>query len=158
MLAKHRHASETPFKWRFAGGLMMDRLQWFFGAFLPPPPPPSSIEQKKQKNNNKNTQKQNKQSKKIIIKTTTKNVVKVGHPLANLSGSAHDLRRVEPDYILTIIMVMLTDEHTRMPRIILTKANCIGTISNESIPRAIISCYNIWLLKKLCNICSKFYQ
>ena len=26
MLGQHRHASETPFKWRFAGGPMMARL------------------------------------------------------------------------------------------------------------------------------------
>ena len=26
MLGHHRHASETPFKWRFAGGPMMARL------------------------------------------------------------------------------------------------------------------------------------
>ena len=26
MLGHHRHASETPFKWRFAGGPMMTRL------------------------------------------------------------------------------------------------------------------------------------
>ena len=26
MLGHHRHASETPFKWRFAGGPMMVRL------------------------------------------------------------------------------------------------------------------------------------
>ena len=31
----HRHASETPFKWRFAGGLMMARLYWY----LDPPSP-----------------------------------------------------------------------------------------------------------------------
>ena len=27
MLGHHRHASETPFKWRFAGGPMMARLK-----------------------------------------------------------------------------------------------------------------------------------
>ena len=29
MLGHHRHASETPFKWSFAGGPMMARLQWY---------------------------------------------------------------------------------------------------------------------------------
>ena len=31
----HRHASETPFIWRFAGGPMMAHLHWYFD-------PPSS--------------------------------------------------------------------------------------------------------------------
>ena len=35
MLGHRQHASETPFKWRFAGGLMMTRLQ----CFLDPPTP-----------------------------------------------------------------------------------------------------------------------
>ena len=35
MLGHHRHASETPFKWRFTGGPMMARLQWYFD---PPSP------------------------------------------------------------------------------------------------------------------------
>ena len=34
MLGHHLHASETPFKWRFAGGPMMARLYWYFD---PPP-------------------------------------------------------------------------------------------------------------------------
>ena len=35
-LLSHRpHANETPFKWRFAGGPMMARLKWIFGASLP---------------------------------------------------------------------------------------------------------------------------
>ena len=28
-LGHYRHASETPFKWRFAGGPMMARLLWY---------------------------------------------------------------------------------------------------------------------------------
>ena len=35
MLGHHRHASEAPFKWRFAGGPMVARLQWYFD---PPSP------------------------------------------------------------------------------------------------------------------------
>ena len=35
MLGHHRHASETPFQWRFAGGPMMARLWWY----LDPPSP-----------------------------------------------------------------------------------------------------------------------
>ena len=30
MKGHHRNASETPFKWRFAGGSMMARLNWYF--------------------------------------------------------------------------------------------------------------------------------
>ena len=30
MLDHHRDASETPFKWRFSGGLMMARFKWYF--------------------------------------------------------------------------------------------------------------------------------
>ena len=29
MFGHHWHASETPFKWRFAGGLMMASLKWY---------------------------------------------------------------------------------------------------------------------------------
>ena len=32
MLGHHRHASETLFKWRFAGGPMMDRLWWYLDS------------------------------------------------------------------------------------------------------------------------------
>ena len=39
MLGHHRHASETPFKWRFAGGPMMARLLWY----LDPPSPHRDI-------------------------------------------------------------------------------------------------------------------
>ena len=35
MLGNYRPASETPFKWRFAGGPMMARLWWYFD---PPSP------------------------------------------------------------------------------------------------------------------------
>ena len=35
MLGHHRHSSETPFKWHFAGGSMMARLLWY----LDPPSP-----------------------------------------------------------------------------------------------------------------------
>ena len=35
MLGHHQHASETPFKWRYAGGPMMARLKWY----LDPPTP-----------------------------------------------------------------------------------------------------------------------
>ena len=38
MLGHHRHASETP--WRFAGGPMMARFQWYFD-------PPSTRQLKK---------------------------------------------------------------------------------------------------------------
>ena len=35
MLGHHQHASETPFKWRFAGGPMIARLK----CYLDPPTP-----------------------------------------------------------------------------------------------------------------------
>ena len=35
MLGQHRHASETPFIWRFAGGPMMARLQWYLDPSSP---------------------------------------------------------------------------------------------------------------------------
>ena len=35
MLGHYRPASETPFKWRFAGGPMMARIKWYFD---PPSP------------------------------------------------------------------------------------------------------------------------
>ena len=35
MLGHHRHASETPYKWRFAGGPMMSRLQWYLDPTSP---------------------------------------------------------------------------------------------------------------------------
>ena len=44
----HRHASETPFKWRFAGGPMMARLKWY----LDPAYPHQNL--KKKKNEKKN--------------------------------------------------------------------------------------------------------
>ena len=34
-LDHHRHASETPFKWRFAGGPMMARLLWYIDPISP---------------------------------------------------------------------------------------------------------------------------
>ena len=33
LLGHHPSASETPFKWRFAGGWMMARFQWYFDPF-----------------------------------------------------------------------------------------------------------------------------
>ena len=45
MLGHHRHASETPFKWRFAGGPMMDHLKWYLG-----PPTPLQLQKKEKKN------------------------------------------------------------------------------------------------------------
>ena len=41
MLGHHWHASETPFKWRFAGRPMMARLKGNLN-----PPPPSSTQKK----------------------------------------------------------------------------------------------------------------
>ena len=35
MLGHHRHASETPFKWRFAGGPIMARLNWYLDPLSP---------------------------------------------------------------------------------------------------------------------------
>ena len=35
MLGHHQHASETPFKWRFAGRLMMTRLNWYLDPSSP---------------------------------------------------------------------------------------------------------------------------
>ena len=35
MLGHHRHASETPFKWRFAGGSLMARLSWYLDPLSP---------------------------------------------------------------------------------------------------------------------------
>ena len=43
MLGHHRHANEKPFKWRFAGGPMMVRLQWYLD------PPSSQLKKKKKK-------------------------------------------------------------------------------------------------------------
>ena len=56
--------SEMPFKWRFAGGPMMARFKCYLESLSP-------------------HQKQKKKKKK------KKNVVRVGPPLAKLSGSAH---------------------------------------------------------------------
>ena len=55
IIARHRHASETPFKWRFAGGSLMARWLWYFD--------PSSPHHSKKKKK--------------------KNLVKVGPPLTN---------------------------------------------------------------------------
>ena len=44
MLGHHRHASETPFKWRFAGVPMMARLKWHLD--------PLTSQQKKKKKRN----------------------------------------------------------------------------------------------------------
>ena len=35
MLGHHRPASEVPFKWRFAGGLMMTHLKWYLDPLFP---------------------------------------------------------------------------------------------------------------------------
>ena len=35
MLGNYRHANETPFKWRFAGGPMMARLKWCLNRSSP---------------------------------------------------------------------------------------------------------------------------
>ena len=35
MLVHHRPASETPFKWRFAGGPLMARLKWYLDPSSP---------------------------------------------------------------------------------------------------------------------------
>ena len=64
MLGHHRHASETPFKWRFAGGPMMVRSQWYLD-------PPSAHQ---------------------LRTKPKKNVNWTGPPLTKLSGSAHDLQ------------------------------------------------------------------
>ena len=64
ILGHNRHASETTFKWSFAGGPMMAHLS----LFLDHSPPPHQTK--------KNTQKKN---------------FKVGPPLTKLSGSAHEL-------------------------------------------------------------------
>ena len=34
MLGHHRHASETPYNWRFAGGLMMAGLKWYLDPLI----------------------------------------------------------------------------------------------------------------------------
>ena len=45
MLGHHRPASETPFKWRFAGGSIMARFYWYLDPLYPHQP--------KKKNNKK---------------------------------------------------------------------------------------------------------
>ena len=35
MLGHHQHASETPFKWRFAGWPTMTHLKWYLGSSSP---------------------------------------------------------------------------------------------------------------------------
>ena len=35
MLGHHRHASEMPFKWGFAGGPMIARLKWYLDPSSP---------------------------------------------------------------------------------------------------------------------------
>ena len=44
MLGHYQHTSETPFKWRFAGGQIMARLKWCLD-----PPSPHQPKKKKQK-------------------------------------------------------------------------------------------------------------
>ena len=46
------HASETPFKWRLAGGPMMAHLEWYFDPLCPQQlnPPPPKKKKKKKKN------------------------------------------------------------------------------------------------------------
>ena len=44
MLGRHLHGSETPFKWRFAGGPMMARLKWYLD-----PPSPHQLKKRKKK-------------------------------------------------------------------------------------------------------------
>ena len=60
MVGHYRHASETPFQWRFADGSMMTHFKWHFGP-LPilstTPPPPQK--KKKKKNQTKTKQKKN---------------------------------------------------------------------------------------------------
>ena len=63
MLGHHRPASETPFKWRFAGGPMMA----LFKCYLDPLCPHRKKKKKKKKK---------------------KKLVRVGPPLAKFSGSA----------------------------------------------------------------------
>ena len=62
MSGYHRHASETPFKWRFAVGPMMTRLYVYLDPFI-----------------NKKKKKKKKKKKRC----------KVGPPPAKLSGSAY---------------------------------------------------------------------
>ena len=76
MSSHYRPASETPFKWRFAGGPMMARLQWYLD-----PSSPHQPKNQKQKNKTIN--------------------VKVGPPLTKLSGSAH-VNSVDPDHLIRI--------------------------------------------------------
>ena len=64
MLGHHRHASKTPFKWRFPGGSMMARLQWYLFDLDPLSP----------------------------LKNKTKKHCKSWTPLTKLSGSVHALR------------------------------------------------------------------
>ena len=45
MLKHHRNASKTPFKWRFAGGLMMAHLYWHLD-----PPSPHKLKKHTKKN------------------------------------------------------------------------------------------------------------
>ena len=35
MLGQHQHANETPFKWRFAGGPILARLEWYLDSLSP---------------------------------------------------------------------------------------------------------------------------
>ena len=65
MFGHHRDVSETPFKWRFAGGPMMACLRWYFD---PPSPYQLSKQQKK-----------------------TKKLVRVGPPQTKRSGPVHVL-------------------------------------------------------------------
>ena len=61
MSGHHKHASEAPFKWRFAGGPMMAHLLCYLD-----PPSPHQLKKQQQKK-----------------------PVKVGPPLTKFSGSAH---------------------------------------------------------------------
>ena len=73
MLGHNRHTSETPFKWRFAGGPMMARLFWYLD-----PPSPHQLQKKKKKKKKK--KKNNNKKKKPCHSWNI---------LTNFSGSAH---------------------------------------------------------------------
>ena len=94
MLGHHRHASETPFKWRFAGGDEDGRLKVVIGPSLHSSNPSLVLVQPRKTRifitervlmGRKETN-----QTKISPHQLKKNVVKFGPPLTKLFGSKHE--------------------------------------------------------------------
>ena len=108
MLGHHWHASETPFKWRFAGGPMMARFYWYLDS-------PSPHQHKKTLSKVDHSDKHSGHAHmKYLTYPVYNSCVRSRHDCDRYSmkySSSPGLRNFRPLYVCSLVLVRMVAPH-----------------------------------------------